>query len=99
MLRGKLCWAKFMYFTRWRNYNQYVLYLSVHCTALRADISAFVQRYLRPCPKISLSWPEDISARGFHAPINSANRCILYFRIIHLSLYWLLGLSFWGMAL
>ena len=60
--------------TRWRNYNQYVLYLSVHCTALRADISAFVQRYLRPCPKISLSWPEDISARGFHAPINSANR-------------------------
>ena len=59
--------------TRWRNYNQYALYLSVHYTALRADISAFVQRYLRPCPKISLSWPEDISARGFHAPINSAN--------------------------
>ena len=37
---------------------------------LSRDIS---QRYLRPCPKISLSWPEDISARGFHTPINSAN--------------------------
>ena len=63
--------------TRWRNYNQYALYLSVHCTALRAAISAFVQRYLHPCPKISLSWPEDISARGFHAPINSANGFII----------------------
>ena len=62
--------------TRWRNYNRY---LSVHCTALRADISAFVQRYLRPCPKISLSWPEDISARGFHTQINSANGYCLNF--------------------
>lgn len=65
--------TKIHLYTRWRNYNRYALYLSVHCTALRADISAFVQRYLRPCPKISPSWPEDISARGFHTPINSAN--------------------------
>ena len=38
-------------------------YLPVHRAALRADISAFVQRYLRPCPEISPSLPADISAR------------------------------------
>ena len=39
-------------------------FLPVHRAALRADISAFVQRYLRPCPEISPSLPADISARA-----------------------------------
>ena len=38
--------------------------LSVHYTALRGDVFAFVRRYLRPCPQISLPLPADISARG-----------------------------------
>ena len=53
-------------FTRWRNYEQYALYLSVHCAALREDISALVRRYLCPRPQISPSV-------SFHTPINSAN--------------------------
>ena len=40
----------------------------VHCTALRADISAFVRRYLCPGPQISQSWPADISARELSCP-------------------------------
>ena len=34
--------------------------LSVHYTALRGDVFAFVRRYLRPCPQISPSSPADI---------------------------------------
>ena len=55
-------------FTRWRNYEQYALYLSVHCAALREDISAFVRGYLRPRPQISLSSPADISIRKLSYP-------------------------------
>ena len=40
--------------------------LSVSRTTLREDISAFVHRYPRPCPQISL-------IMAFHASINSAN--------------------------
>ena len=36
--------------------------LSVHYTALRGDVFAFVRRYLRPRPQISSSLPADISA-------------------------------------
>ena len=38
--------------------------LSVHRAALRADISAFVRRYLRPWPQTSPPLPADISVRG-----------------------------------
>ena len=39
---------------------------SVHYTALRGDVFAFVRRYLRPHPQISLPV-------AFHDPINAAN--------------------------
>ena len=57
-----------LYITRWRNYEQYALYLSVHCAALRKDISAFVRRYLCPRPQISLPSPADISIRKLSYP-------------------------------
>ena len=38
--------------------------LSVHYTALRGDVFAFVRRYLRPRPQISPSSLADISARA-----------------------------------
>ena len=45
--------------------------LSVHYTALRGDVFAFVRRYLRPRPQISSSVPADISARGLTGSKNS----------------------------
>ena len=61
---------------------------SVHYTALRGDVFAFVRRYFRPRPQISPSLLADISALArrylrpcpqislpvaFHDPINAAN--------------------------
>ena len=45
--------------------------LSVHYTALRGDVFAFVRRYLRPRLQISSSVPADISARGLTGSKNS----------------------------
>ena len=56
--------------------------------ALRADISAFVRRYLRPWPQISLSLPADIAARGLSryiriASVNVRFPFLEYLQIFH----------------
>ena len=68
-------------YTRWRNYNRYALYLSVHCTVLRADISrdisVLVRRYLCLGPKISPPvgfMPQLIPPTGNIYPTTSPSR-------------------------